>query len=170
MDKSLHNLPKELFEKIKQHAFASLAIVTAPVHITKEYKPPTMLHINRSLRDQAAYNFYGNGAVFGFDDLDTLIRWYGSLPAPHRDLVENMRITCTAERRPVSSEFKGWYAATVLGAREVVERAERSLGAFAEKIDFQILAGELLTIVRLQPSGSVRGKFSPFVAMLKEKC
>ncbi|KAF2482945.1 hypothetical protein BDY17DRAFT_323717 [Neohortaea acidophila] len=156
MDKSIHNLPKELFEKIKQHAFTSLAIVTAPVRITEECKPPQMLQINRSMRDQAAYNFYGNGAVFGFDDLNTLIRWYASLPAPHRGLVENMRITCTAEGRPVSSEFKAWYAATVLGAREVVGRAERSLGAFADKIDFQVLAGELLSIVRLLPSGSAR--------------
>lgn len=80
-------LPQELFDKIYDLTF--MFNVREEVMINSEYKPPSVLAVNKVTRAQAARQFYTN-VTFITGYRRPLARWLFSIPKGHRPYLDRI--------------------------------------------------------------------------------
>ncbi|KAK4494797.1 hypothetical protein PRZ48_014153 [Zasmidium cellare] len=93
-DQRVQNLPTELFDEI--FALVFTLDEEPSTTLTKDYKPPARLQVDRASRADFATTYYSN-TIFDLPparhDDETFGRFLKSLPAAHRVLIRNIHTT-----------------------------------------------------------------------------
>lgn len=88
----VHDLPPELFSRI--YEFVTAIEPKLIVKITSTYRPPAILQLDHSSREELAKQYYGRGTVFRFanDDQNIVLVWLRSIPTRFRFLIRRVEV------------------------------------------------------------------------------
>lgn len=94
----LHALPTELYDEIYKLTFTPR---TDKIDLTKSYRPPNELQVDRAHRAEFARKYYST-TRFVTDDEDVLCTWLASLRPEEGKLLTDVRLLCEldASRSP----------------------------------------------------------------------
>ncbi|KXS99297.1 hypothetical protein AC578_6726 [Pseudocercospora eumusae] len=102
-EKTLADRIQALAQELQDMIFdRTIAIEPTTVHITRAYKAPWQLHINRVTRNLVAENYY-KGCIFVWrsgPEVDTCRRWLKSLPVAHHAMIRKIRCQYTTRMKP----------------------------------------------------------------------
>lgn len=93
LDDRIQALPRELQDAILE-AWITIDSTTE-ITITESYKPPSQLHVSRSIRTSFATAYYAHTTfILHTYNFEMNIPWLSSLSSEHRDLIQHLRWEC----------------------------------------------------------------------------
>lgn len=99
----LQVLPSELFNKIYNAAFA---IDATTCNVTSDYKPPTLLQVDKASREAYAETYYSN-IRFDFTSCELCCKWLASLSLNHHKLLTKIRLIRSNLHETFEDDLKG---------------------------------------------------------------
>ncbi|PPJ50768.1 hypothetical protein CBER1_07478 [Cercospora berteroae] len=94
----VQDLPPELFSRI--YEFVTAVEPNLIVEISSTYRPPPILQLDRTSREQVATQYYSRGTIFRFTTVKRqfVVKWLASVPPQSRLLIDRIEVGHGQER------------------------------------------------------------------------
>jgi hypothetical protein len=148
LEEQVQSLPPELYNRVLELTFTAAS--DHPVLVTKAYKPPSILSIDRESRNKLIAEYYSEN-TFELLCLPWFITWLSGLDKNHRSMVKNARLCVDPSRVSAAKHAIDFHMRAVLsvfGMRETREtlslevRAMKAKEAKMKVFDFEVFGRE----------------------------